>query len=182
MARLEIRILDSEKEKLEKLARMLGVTVSDMMRGYVTKFAEIEKTIEIMETVKQMDMLLTEKIIESEPFQELLSKLRKYQDSCTARVGFHSEKMVTYEGIMCTDWRITEKDGRLAVQRVIWDEECNEYGTCWKSEYNPRYEDLSSITEIREFLDEMEFQIDTVLQEYIQDIKKSLGVEISNDT
>ena len=172
--RLEIRIPKEEKEKLEKLAQVFGINVSELMRNYIAKFATIEKTLEALETVKKLEKKLVDAIILSKPFQELLEKLSKYVRLCENWVGFHESKLVQYKAIkgdVCLDWYVRKGEKGYVLERIVWVEVCNEYGTCWYDEYNPSYRRIERLSEVKEFLEDVEFSFEKMLEEKIEEIK-----------
>ena len=169
-----------DKEKLEKLAQIFGINVSELMRSYVIKFAEIEKTLEALETVRQLEKKLVKAIIMSKPFQELLEKLSKYVKICERYVGFHDEKLAVYNAVAirsCINWSIAKENDIYKLYRVVWAIEKNEYGTTWLSEHNPSYEEPTTLKEIMEFLEDVEFDADTALREKIEEIRKIIRAE-----
>jgi len=172
--RLEIRINPQDKEKLERLAQVFNINVSELLRSYIVKFTTIEKTLETLETTRMLEKKLVKALILSKPFQELLERLVKYVRTCEKYVGFHDEKLVVYNAIAigrCINWTIAKENGVYKLYRVVWVIEKNEYGTEWLSEHNPSYEEPQSLREITEFLDDVEFDAETSLQQKIEEIK-----------
>jgi len=173
-ARLEIRINPQDKEKLEKLAQYAGMSVSELIRSYVIKLAEVEKTLEALETVGKLERKLVNALVLSKPFQELLEKLSEYMTTCEQWVGYHDEKLVRYDAIAgnsCLDWAVKKTDEGYRLEKVEWVKECNEYGDCWNSEFNPEYREPKTLSEVREFLEDIEIEFEEMLKSKIEEIK-----------
>ena len=176
VARLEIRIPQEDKEKLERLAEALGVTVSDIMRDVVTRIAQIEKSIEVSEAIENIEKVVVKAIIKSQQFQNLLKEIKqRYEGECERWVGFNESKLFRYTCVE-RDYVITEENGKLVPRRIVWDIEVNEYGREWISEHGPikEFKEIGTLGELKEFLETIEFVVDQDLERKIKEIKEMM--------
>ena len=165
LARLEIRIDEDTKKRLEKLARILETTVSDIVREYAIKIALITKYIDIVDVMDATEEKIVKALLNSVPFQELFKKLIKHVDACSK--VYHGTKHVyrALIGTKCLDWGIwiDERTALYKLKKITWEEDIN-------------FEEVRTLKDLRNFLNEMEQEFGNLYEQKINELKELLGL------
>jgi len=177
MTRLEIRLDPETKSNLDFLARITGQNMSELIRNVVIPIARIKTTINTIKTIELTEKALVRAIVQLPEFQQLLEELQAYMMKDYISVGYGGTKMYCDNTLFGEfEYKIVKnKDGKLTVVKLFENEECNEYGTCWRSEYAPFTErEIETLSELAEFLEYVVEKLAEELEEKIEKVKEAI--------
>ena len=172
---MTVRLDKVTKEQIEKLATMLGINLSDLMRQYVIPLAKITVTLEATKMVENLERAVLKAIIASNEFQKLLRELKRFLKEEEFCGGYNCEYRYSYRvlpsGTSISFLTITEVD------KILWPARIERYVEDWHDYWE--IEEIETLRDLVEWLRDLETALAYNLQEKIQEIKEAVRFFLS---
>jgi len=166
---LTIRLDLETKRQLEKLATVLDVNLSDLLRHYVIPLAKISATLETIKMTKDLEKAVLKAIVGSKEFQNLLSEAKKYLVEKTFCFGHDCEYEHIYETILDSFLTIVEKEG------LLWPARLERYFDNGSIPYEYwEVEEIRSLKDLVEWLQDLDDTFSAYLHDKIEKVKKAI--------
>ena len=162
---LTIRLDLETKRQLEKLAAVLDVNLSDLLRYYVIPLAKISATLETIKIVKNLEKAIVKAVIGSKEFQNLLDEVRRHLVEKTFCAGHNCEYEQRFKIVPGSFLTIVEKGELLWPARIEHYVDPYDY---WEAE------EVRSLKDLVEWLKDLDYTLSAYLHDKIEKIKEAI--------